>query len=65
MQNKISLNNKCVPIVSSGFLALYPKTSPRYQPQYDQGSFLQNCGVATPLVFLKANPNPYCVINGV
>lgn len=65
MKNKISLKNNCVPIVSSGFPALYPNTSPGYQARYDQGLFLQSCGVTTPLLFLKANPNPYCVINGI
>ena len=45
------MKNNCVPIVSSGYIALYRNNQQNYQTQYDQGIFLQNCGVATPLLF--------------
>lgn len=59
MNHMIPMKRSCVPIVSSGFTSLYKGAG--YKKQYDQEDFLRNCGVTTSLVFLKANPNPYCV----
>lgn len=63
MNHMIPMKSSCVAIVSSGFPALYTGTG--YQARYDQGLFLQSCGVTTPLLFLKANQNPCWVIKGV
>lgn len=63
MNHMIPMKSSCVAIVSSGFPTLYTGTG--YQARYDQRLFLQSCGVTTPLVFLKANQNPCCVIKGV
>lgn len=63
MSNTISLKSQCVPIVSSGFTKFYLGSG--YQSQYDQGSFLQNCGVTSKIIFLRANPNPYFKVKGV
>ncbi len=59
MNHMIPMKRSCVQIVSSGFTSLYKGAG--YKKQYDQEDFLRNCGVTTSLVFLKANPNPYCV----
>lgn len=63
MNHIIPMKSSCVAIVSSGFSALY--TGAGYQPQYDQGLFLRNCGVTSTLLFLKVALKSYCVINGV
>ena len=65
MNNPIRLKSNCVPIVSSGFTSLFPKTSINYQAQYDQGLFLQKCGVTSPLLFLKSIQNSHYTINNV
>lgn len=63
MNNVISLKSQCVPIVSSGFTKFYSGSG--YQQQYDQGLFLQNCGVTSKIIFLRATPNPHFEIKGV
>ena len=63
MNNVISLKSQCVPIVSSGFTKFYSGLG--YQQQYDQGLFLQNCGVTSKIIFLRATPNPHFEIKGV
>lgn len=65
LSKHINMKQSCVPIVSSGFKSLYSNNQPGYNQQYDQGIFLWNCGVRTPLNFLESIDGSYYEIKDV